>query len=45
MNGKSLKKQRYVKKKNFNGNLNMEDIIDADYMHAKTVCKDLDVIN
>ena len=25
----------------FNGNLNMEDITDPDYMHAKRVCKRL----
>ena len=27
------------KKENFYSNLNMEDIADADYMHAKRVCK------
>ena len=26
-------------------NLNMEDITDADYMHAKTVCKDFETKN
>ena len=27
-------------KENFHRHLNMEDITDADYMHAKRVCKD-----
>ena len=27
----------------FYSNLNIEDISDADYMHAKRVCKDLDI--
>ena len=41
MTGKSLMKQHYLKKKTFcYSKLNMEDIIDADYMHAKSVCKD-----
>ena len=38
-NGKSLIKQHY-KKEEFYSNLNMKDITDADYMHAKRVCKD-----
>ena len=29
-------------KEEFYGNLNMEDITDADYMHAKRVCKDIE---
>ena len=30
-------------KEEFYSNLNMEDIIDADYMHAKKVCKNLEI--
>ena len=30
-------------KDEFYSNLNMEDIIDADYMHAKRVCKDFEI--
>ena len=33
------------KKEEFYSNLNMEDITDADYMHAKTVCKDFQIKN
>ena len=29
-------------KAEFYSNLNMEDIIDADYMHAKRICKDFE---
>ena len=36
MNGKSLIKQHY-------SNVNMEDITDADYMHAKRVCKGFEI--
>ena len=44
MTGKSLMKQHYLKKKTFYySKLNMEDIIDADYMHAKRVCKDFEI--
>ena len=43
MIGKSLIKQHYLKKKEFYSNLNMEDITDADYMHAKRVCKDFEI--
>ena len=32
-------------KEEFCSNLNMEDITDADYMHAKSVCKDFEVEN
>ena len=32
-------------KEEFYSNLNMEDITDADYMHAKRVCKDLEIKN
>ena len=37
MNGKSLIKQHFLKKEEFDSNLNMEDITDADYMHTKRV--------
>ena len=30
-------------KEEFYGNLNLEDITDADYMHAKRVCKDYEI--
>ena len=30
-------------KDEFYSNLNMEDITDADYMHAKRVCKDFEI--
>ena len=30
-------------KEEFYGNLNMEDITNADYMHAKRVCKDFEI--
>ena len=30
-------------KENFYSDLNMEDITDADYMHAKRVCKDFEI--
>ena len=29
----------------FYSNLSMEDIIDADYMHVKTMCKDFEIKN
>ena len=32
-------------KEEFYRNLNMEDITDADYMHVKKVCKDLEIKN
>ena len=32
-------------KEEFYSNLNMEDITDADYMHAKRVCKDFEMKN
>ena len=38
-------KQHHLKKKEFYGNLNMEDIKDADYMHVKRVCKDFEIKN
>ena len=44
MIGKSLMKQHYLEKKNYS-QLNMEDITDADYLHAKRVCKDFEIKN
>ena len=32
-------------KKDFYSDINMEDITDADYMHAKRVCKDFETTN
>ena len=32
-------------KQEFNSNLNMEDIEDADYLHVKRVCKDFEIKN
>ena len=32
-------------KENFYSHLNMEDITDADYAHAKKVCKDFEIKN
>ena len=32
-------------KEDFYSNLNPEDIADADYMHAKRVCKDFEIKN
>ena len=36
-------KSPWSKKERFYSNLNMEDITDADYMHAKKVCKDFKI--
>ena len=33
------------KKNEFYSNLNVEDIIDADYIHARRVCKDFEIKN
>ena len=32
-------------KEQFHSNLNMEEVIDADYMHGKRVCKDFEIKN
>ena len=32
-------------KENFYNHINMEDINDADYVHAKRVCKDFEIKN
>ena len=42
MVGKSLMKHQYLKKI-FYSNLNIEHITDADYIHAKAVCKDFEI--
>ena len=42
MNGENLIK--YREKEEYYCNINMEDITDADYMHAKRICKDLKII-
>ena len=39
-NGTSL-----PEKEDFYSHLNMEDITDADYVHAKRVCKDIEIKN
>ena len=44
MNRKSLMKHHYQKKKCYS-NLNMKDITDADYIHAKRICKDFELKN
>ena len=38
-----LKETTLPEKEEFYSNLNMEDITDADYMHAKRVCKDFEM--
>ena len=38
-------KRRYLKKNISFNYLNMEDITDADYPHAKRVCKDFEIKN
>ena len=43
MNRKILIKKSLPEKKEFYTNLNMEDITDADYMHAKWVCKGFEI--
>ena len=40
-----LRKGVYPKKEEFCSNLNMEDITDADYMHAKRACKEFEIKN
>ena len=34
-----------LEKEDFYSHLNMEDITDADYVHAKNVCKDFEIKN
>ena len=40
-----FKETSFPEKEEFYSNLNMEDITDADYMHAKRVCKDFEIKN
>ena len=40
---KKFNKTTLPEKEEFYSNLNMEDITDADDMHAKRVCKDFDI--
>ena len=39
MNGKSLIETPFPEEEEFYSNLTMGNIADADYMHAKSVCK------
>ena len=36
-------KASFPEKEEFHSNLNMEDITDVDYMHAKRLCKDFEI--
>ena len=38
-----MKIDKNGKKEDFNSHLNMEDITEADYVHAKRVCKDFEI--
>ena len=40
-----FKETTLPEKDNFYSRLNMEDITDADYVHAKRVCKDFEITN
>ena len=43
MNRKSLIETSLPEQNSTHGNLNMRDIADADYMHAKRICKDFEI--
>ena len=43
MNGKRLIETSFPEKEEFYSNLIMANIADADYMHAKSVCKDFEI--
>ena len=46
MIGKNSMKHHYLKKKIFTLKyINMKDIVDADYTHAKRICKDFEIKN
>ena len=45
MIGKKFNKALLHGKENFYSDLNMEDITDVDYMHARRVCKDFEIKN
>ena len=40
-----FKETTLFEKEEFNRSLNMEDITDADYTHAKIVCKEFEIKN
>ena len=40
-----LNETSLLEKENFYNHINMEDINDADYVHAKRVCKDFEIKN
>ena len=42
MTGKKFNNTSLNEKEDFYSHINMEDIIDADYMQAKRVCKDFE---
>ena len=42
INGESLMKRHCLKKKKLYNKVNMKNIIDPDYMHAKRACKDFE---
>ena len=42
---KSSMKISYLKKRDFYGHFNMEDITDTDYVHANKVFKDFEIKN
>ena len=43
MTGKKINETSLLEKEEFYSNLNMEDITDADCIHAKRVCKDFEI--
>ena len=43
--GRNSMKHHYLKKKKFYSHLHMENITDADYAHAKRVCKYSEIKN
>ena len=45
MIGKNLMKLYYLQKKDSSSRLNIEVIADADYAHAKRICKDFEIKN
>ena len=44
-NWEKFNEKTLPEKEEFCSNLNMEDITDADYTHAKRVCKDFEIKN
>ena len=45
MTGKKYMKHDYLKKEHFHSHLNMKDITNAGYAHAKRICSDLKIRN